>query len=148
MRDPARQSRFIAAFAAQRPGTSLAIALAGPPAAADVAKRLPSGRATGKGKITLASGAVVTLIAVRPKESSDAVYHRAFAEATVTRGQLTAVLRDLPRTASVTLEPPNRPRLTVTGDIPRAIRLVRRSPPGTAVSARWPKRFVRYPRLS
>ncbi len=144
-------ARFIADHARQYPGSSIVIALTRPPAAAEVARSLPAGAVRKAGvsgsRLTLASGATVTLFKVKPGETDPEASLRAFPLATVSREQLVPVLKDLPANATVTVEKPGSRPLTVTGDISRAVRAVRAAPSGTVVRAKWGKRSVRYPRL-
>ncbi|MES2465374.1 MAG: hypothetical protein V4671_32810 [Armatimonadota bacterium] len=144
----AQAAQWIADYSRQFPGSSIVLALLNPPSAADVARLLPTGKpGPGSSRITLASGAVLTFLRVQPGETKEEVSRRAFSLATVSREQLVSVLKNLPTAAMVTMEKPGRRTITVTGDIPRAIKLVNAAPPGTRVSAKWANRSVRYPRL-
>ncbi len=63
------------------------------------------------------------------------------------REHLVTALKGIPAAATVRVERPDRAPVTVAGDIARAIEVVRTSPAGTSVSAKWLGGGVRYPRI-
>lgn len=146
--DAAQLAKWITDFSAQKPGTPLALALSNPPAVAEVAKLLPSGSIrSGDNRVTLATGAAVTLVKIRPEDTQAEAFKKAFAFLTVSREQLVNALKGLPSTSVIRVEQPGRHPAIVTRDVPRAIQLVRASPSGTSASAKWSGGGVRYPRV-
>ncbi len=145
--DPAILANFITEFSAKVPARAIAFMLTDPPSAAAVSKRLPFSKTEGPNRIVLAKGTVVTLVRVNPDDTKEKVFRKAFAQAVVTREQLASVLKNLPASATVSVEPPDGSRVSIRGDIPRALKAVRTAPSGTMFSAKWGKRSVRYPRL-